>query len=555
VQASLYLNARVGCTHLTVDVLLSPQEIDALKSRGSKELLEDAIARGSRLFPERTFEGPKGKVIAQIGSQASIFGGDLDVTVSLSDVPGSNAAPMFRTVVPFAAVPGRRCSFGMYGSNMNGCQDMVICRRGCALPDLEVVRYGLTERKEEYLEFVLPSPAEGLHFVEVQRGSLLSSNSAPILIVNSVEAVNEIRQLEYDTAGVGDGQGVASFLRTVGVVLDWLRKKDNNDSDAGDIPGYTSYIADTLRPDSESAAIIAPLAQRVVAICILRGWQHLLRLVLPAMVAPGTDPRTVIEGFKSFSNGNLPLLHLAVLSRCPEVVNVLAEWSQSPAVQYTWHCEGAGDAAVHTNPLHLAALLDDGGRMAACITSLFLDNFALWGSQPGGRESGDGRGSAVNSTPSPLASSLSPAEFAVLVNNKAVCSWLQKNGVSLDYTILETLAVMGGGNNDNAVAEGSRQLEKEPTILSILDNSISEDITDQTLLTRLTIKNPDRQLPQNRGSYLDQLFRTVKKESGDQLLCTRQGHSTSRNAAVLQGMFIAVVTGLALYVRDAYSLS
>jgi hypothetical protein len=535
VQSSIYLNARVGCTYLTADALLSPEKRSALKSLGSRHILQTAALRGSSLFPEKTFEGPEGKVIAQLGEQASIIHEGLDITVNTSNL--SSATPVVTSVIPLAAVAGDRICFGLYGSSIAAGQCMVICRRGPSLPDLDVVRSGLKESStEEYVEFVLPRPAEGLHFVEVQRGSLLSTISLPFLILDSVDAVKELRQLEYDTAGIGNGQeGVASFLQSVGVVLDWLRKRDSNTNEP--TPGYKSYITAQSQSGPKTAEVIASLAQRVAATCIGRAWPALLRLVLPAIIPPGTNPDTVVEAFKSFSNGNLPLLHLAVLSRCPKVVDVLAEWSRLPTVNYIWSCEGLDCATGAPTPLHLATLLEDEGRMAASLTSLFFDDFSLW-SHRGVDDDGDGSNGSVNVT---TVRSLSPADFAIFLNKQIICSRLKKNGVPLDYSVPETTrfaacSSAGGGSSQplEPVQYASKPMSE---VVATDDIGISNYLAE--IVSSLTLKTPEpRGVPRGVSS-------TMQRGNKCQIL--------SRKTVIMQCICITAATGLAFYARNAFS--
>ena len=528
---------------MTVDALLSPQQTVSTKSHGSRGLLNTAVARGSLLFPENTFEGPGGQVIAQIGNEASLLGANLDINVILA-AKDANTSPILKNLVPFATLSGARCAFGLYGSNITDPQDVVVCRRGSGVANLEVIRSGCTASNGDYIEFVLPRPATGLHFVEVQRGSLLSATALPFMVLDSADAVQEIRQLEYNTAGIGDEQNTASFLRIVGVMLDWLKMKNtgsHTSSTASDTLGYTSYITNPLQFDSKSTEIIAPLAQRVAATCIVRGWPALLRLVLPAIVPLGTDPAVAIENFKRFSNKNLPLLHLAVLSRCPEVVNILAEWSQSLPIKYTWRCEAAtiissstcaacfknGTAAAGITPLHLAALIEDGGRMAAALTGLFLDQFDVWSSC-----GDDGAGTcAVTSEPGDNTTNvsaprvLSAADFAVLVNNQPVCCFLKRNGVPLNYAIKQTLAA--GICRDDASAAGSQEQDKSN------DGSIG-------LMPRLR-----KSAKYTQDDSIDDLFNQMEKLS--QL--PKQRCSLASKIVIPQGAVLIFITLLALYLR------
>ncbi|KAG7667575.1 hypothetical protein Ndes2437B_g08220 [Nannochloris sp. 'desiccata'] len=407
-QNSSYLtyNARIGCTHLSVETLLSRREITALESGGSLGLLENAISQSHSFFPRHTFEGPDGKVVAQIGSDVSLKAGARDI-VTLRIIAGSSTALCVKQVMPVAVVTGKAAKFRLYGSNISGTQDMVVCRQGPNLPDLEVIgavnKHAFEFNNSEVVEFVLPHPAEGLHFVEVQRGSLLSSTAVPFLVIDNEDVVKELRQLEYDTAGVGDAHAVAAFVKNVGVVLDWT--KASPAAAAAAPSSSTSLTTTDNNKDGEDR--IAEVAQRVVATCIVRGWPALLGLILPAMVPPGTDPATVIENFKSYSKQGLSMLHLAVLSRCAAVVQVIADWSSDS--RRRWICEPA-PAAGGLTPLHLACLINDEGAMASALTSVYPEGIKLW-------------------TRSFTYDQARPLDFAISANNTPILIWLKKQGV------------------------------------------------------------------------------------------------------------------------------
>ena len=416
----LFQNVRLGCTHMTIEALLTPAESEKLLGRGSKGMLDAAVARGPSFFPESTFDGPNGRVVAQLGKEATIVSNSVSITVGLGgrgDVNNSAndnfAMSLVHSAVPFAALPGSRRCFTLLGSSISGSHDMVVCRNGAAMPDLEVIRSGKQTVPsggdgssvggvgpsdcDEYVHFVIPQLTEGLHCVEVQRGALLST-AAPFIVVDDAEAVAELRQLECDGAAAAVGGDVAAFLRSVGVVLEHLRRSNQNDDD-GDETSAAAAGASAIR--------IASIAQRLVATCVACGWPALLRLMLPAMVSPGASASTAVDGIREFSPERFSLLHLAATSRCAAVVPVLGEWAT--AAGHIWCCEAAGPSSL--TPLHLAALLDDGCAMASSLTALFPQGAALWTNQ--GSQQG----------------SYSAAAVAALINNTAVLAWLRKRGV------------------------------------------------------------------------------------------------------------------------------
>jgi hypothetical protein len=324
------------------------------------------------------------------------------------------------------------------------------------------------------IEFVLPRPVEGLHLVEVQRGSLLSATAAPLLIIDDFEVVNELRQLEYDTAGVGDEHAVASFLRNVGVIID--------------SSSTTRACANATSTTDEAQARISEVAQCVAATCIVRGWPALLRRTLPAMVAPGTDPCTAIENFKSYSKQGLSMLHLAVLSRCVEVVHVLADWASE--IGWTWVCEAAPASAGGLTPLHLACLIDDDGVLASVLTSLYPDGIKLW-------------------TTLVASDQARPIDFAVWANNTAILVWLKKQGV-----VDESAGGSGSGGGGN----GAR---KE---MEIVEDDDGVPTTGTSTCTTTTNTNA-----KNAGGGADMNDHKDESESEDKALGRRSlGRRSSR---------------------------
>lgn len=439
-QSALFHNVRFGCTIITVDALVTPSENDRLFARGSKGLLDAAIARGAALFPPTTFEGPNGRVLAQLGEDACVVSSDVALSVRLG--LDSQATPRLHSIAPFAALPGNRRGFTLRGASIAGGQDMVVCRCGSDVPDLEVLRSG-HRGEEEFVDFVVPRLSEGLHFVEVQRGALLSS-AAPFVVVNDGAAVAELRQLEWDASGIGAGEAVSSFVRNVGIVLEWLRLQNGASPEASSF-GESMHCAETARR-------VSAIAQRLVATCAARGWPALLRLVLPAIMCSDGSPASsssstasaaslsaAIDGIKSFSEEGFSLLHLVAISRCAATVPVLSEWGTR--VGHTWRCEPA--APLGLTPLHLASILDDGGAMALALTGLFPDGPMLWCHE-----------SAI--------APYSPAAFASYLDNTTVLAWLVKEGVA-PFPVEEAALARSEiclENEDVAEEGNTRQQEK-----------------------------------------------------------------------------------------------
>lgn len=400
VSTLAYLNARPGCVHLTVDVLLSEEEAGKLAAMGPSGVLQVALAAGDKFFPASTFEGPKGRVVAQVGDQAAVAtSAGIVQQIQLERSPGLLPQPV--TLVPLAMVPGCKDSIVLLGESISGDEDVVVCRRGSATPDLEVLQTGacanlvLPEggatwegslvgdglRGGEYVEVRVPRLEEGLHCLEVQRGSLLSP-ALPFLVLREAAAVAELRQLETDTAGVLD---VPAFVQSMGFVLDFLRQQGTAGSD-----GEAKLAGDDPTAVSELASRVAPLAARLAMVCAARGWPTLLGMLLPAVTQDAAAAH-----FAGTCDGGATLLHAIAASRCAVSLQAVQAWSE--AVGFVWQCSGAGPGRV--TPLHIAVLLDDGLAMATGLTALYPEGAAAWHAAcAAGRESAASLAKAVGNS-------------------------------------------------------------------------------------------------------------------------------------------------------------
>lgn len=356
-------NARPGCVHITAEILMTATEAEALRARGAAGLLNGTLAQGAALMPRELLHGGShAAVLAQLGNQVAALG-TTGAMACVSIEPGSPTASTLKAVVPLAMTPESAQPLILLGRSIAGNQDMVVCRSGLCTPDLAVLSSGSAERlgavgplashsytgrglaAGEYVHFSLMKYEEGLHNVEIQKGSLLSS-SMSFLVISDNAVVAEIRQLEADSTGVED---VPAFVQGVGVVLEHLRLKREHPEDPNASPAV--------------AARIASLAARIITTAAARRWPALLRLMAPA--ARAEDVEAAVAGM---TMGNqLTLLHIVAGSGCVPLVEALAEWAQETG--HTWRCEPAGRSGI--TPLHVAAVLDDGAAMAAALTKMF----------------------------------------------------------------------------------------------------------------------------------------------------------------------------------------
>ena len=488
-----------------MDALLTPAENDRLFAGGSKGILDAAIARGAAFFPPKTFDGPNGRVLAQLGEDACVISNDVALSVRLG--LGSQATPRLQNVVPFAALPGSRCGFTLRGTSIAGAQDMIVCRHGSDVPDLEVLRSGHRD-DEEFVDFVVPRLHEGLHFVEVQRGALLSS-AAPFIVVDDVNAVSELRQLEWDASGIGGDEAVSSFLRSVGIVLEWVRVR-NGASSEGSCFGESKDSAETARR-------VSSIAQRLVATCVARGWPALLRLVLPAMVCSEGSPASsssssmpsaasvsaAVDGIKSFSKEGFSLLHLVAISRYASTVPVLAEWGTR--VGHTWLCESSSPLGL--TPLHLASIIDDGGVMALALTGLFTEGAMLWTTE----RASDGA---------------TPVDFALASKNERLVDWLINNS-TVSLSLAGSCFVKEFGDAMDAEMDGDGE----------------EGSSSKALLTSAAKQGIEETMVVQKESYVDNLLCDVNIRG---LLPLHWGRTPTN---FKRGVVLLMAAALSLYIR------
>ena len=358
-------NARPGCVHITAEILMTGAEAEALRSRGAAGLLNSTLAQGAALMPRELLGGSHAAVLAQLGNQVAALG-TAGAMACVSIEPGSPTASSLMAVVPLAMTPDAAHPLTLLGRGIAGNQDMVVCRRGLDTPNLSVLSSGPADRlgvlnplaphsytsrglaAGEYVHFSLMKYKEGLHNVEIQKGSLLSSSTS-FLVISDAAAVAEIRQLEADATGVDD---VSAFVQGVGVVLEHIRVKREDPEDPNASPAVAIRVAN--------------LAARIITTAAARRWPALLRLM-----APAARPEDVEEAVTGLVMGGrregLTLLHVVAGSGCVALVDALAAWAQETG--HSWRCEPAGRSGI--TPLHIAAVLDDGAAMAAALTELF----------------------------------------------------------------------------------------------------------------------------------------------------------------------------------------
>jgi hypothetical protein len=424
----LTANARPGCVYITANVVLKKNEADAVGESGAKGLLINALAQGTSLIPAECMEGPRAAFLAQLNVKIAALGTNGRIASVFLDST-SDATSEICAVVPLAMTSTDPQYVTLLGRSISGNLDMVVCRRGEDTPNLGVLSSGPSERllqrtsgntatttaattagtainintadddngasengsrspvtmrfgnttpmyppgcftekglaAGEYVQISLMELKEGLHDIEIQKGSMLSPSSQSLLVIDDPAVVAEVRQLEIDSTGVSD---IPAFIQAIGIVVEHLKlRREGRHHPNGSIG---------------VAQRIAPLAAAIVTVAISRKWPSLLRVVCPAAspsdveaqftallstTATTDNVHTTNEANVSNNIEGFALLHMVAASGCVELVEAMEEWGH--AAGHMWLCNPIGAAQI--TPLHIAAILDDNAAMASALTKLF----------------------------------------------------------------------------------------------------------------------------------------------------------------------------------------
>ena len=421
-------NSRPGCAYITADAVMMTSQARALQELGARWLLEAALAQGSAFIPQELLTSSTNMSTSASGTPSAVQGSTIVAqlhdnvaalrqngnTVVSGSIDGTDVSvPQVCAIIPVAMMLQAPQPLTLLGTCLSGDQDVVVCRRGKDTPDLGVLKSGPStglqqqqnkqnqeeEEEEEtytsrglaageYVHFSLIEVKEGLHSVEIQKGSLLSPSSVSFLVLDDEAAVVELRQLEINSSGV---ESVSAFVQSVGIVLEHLRVKKNHPNDSNASPA--------------AAIEVALLAARIATTAVVRRWPALLRLISPAVSVSAMN--TTMLQLTTPDMKGVTLLHLAACSGCVDVVAALVDWAAT-SVDYEWGCEGAGPLGI--TPLHIAAVLDDGAAMSAALTNVL-------------EKGGEGRTAWFSCAWMEL-DRASPAKVAQLVGNTAVIDFL-----------------------------------------------------------------------------------------------------------------------------------
>ena len=344
---------RPGCVHLEVNAMVDSEGQSAVTEGG----MHGAVNRFLESSPGNTSAAHT--VVMQLGDKmAMVQDGKLLYVVDTAGA--SRLMPAVSAVRPLAVTPpsrGGSVILNIWGYNLGREGDVILARSQGRHLQVDVV--GEPEERPEWhglqrLEIRVKGPLQpGTLQVEVMRGAYASA-ARGVLVAPTPELAGEIATLEA-TPDIGE---VDALLYELGALIEATSSRN-------------PVAAATSGPVKVGNA-----ARRLLPFTVQRKWPALTGLALAASVLDNTSPSEAMSKTDVFSVGTtgMPLLQLAVRTQSADMVTLLLNWGRSKGHEFKATTPGRrGLAAVH-----LAALISDGGLMAALLTAACPDALNGW---------------------------------------------------------------------------------------------------------------------------------------------------------------------------------
>eukprot|EP00884_Botryococcus_braunii_P019534 jgi/Botrbrau1/6264/Bobra.0129s0014.3 len=348
---------RPGCVYLTVAFGVDAADAKTLQASSILQALDHLMS-----LPHAEFWRLQTAVVQLYNELVLIRGGQVVRTLDLELSSAVN--PCLTKVLPVAVKQGTTSILTLLGRNLD-CPDCVIVARSQGqqryLQRLEESRGAAPAdgNAGDSLRVILPPdlPPGGLQ-IEVACKAYLTDFQV-VLILEKQDVIEEIRQLEIDSTCMDE---------TNSILLDFDRVIELLRVSAAVKAGR--YVRLPYKPNY---AILVKLAQRLFVIATRKGWPTVARTVLGVACMQAQSIVDVVRSMHTMSHG-LSLLHLAVCSGNPKMVEFVLEWTSSAGLELSAAAPSAGGFT----PLHLAALHNDDGKMAVTLTTLCVDGKDAW---------------------------------------------------------------------------------------------------------------------------------------------------------------------------------
>jgi hypothetical protein len=344
---------RPGCVHLEVNAMVDSDGQSAVTEGG----MHGAVNRFLESSPGNT--NAAHTLVMQLGDKmAMIQDGKLLYVVDTAGA--SRLMPAVSAVRPLAVTPpsrGGSIVLSIWGYNLGREGDVVLARSQGRHLQVDIV--GEPEERPEWqglqrLKVCVKGPLQpGTLQVEVMRGAYASAARA-VIVAPTSEIVEEVATLEA-TPDIGE---VDALLYELGALVEATSSRN------------PAALA------SAGPVKVGKAARKLLPFTIQRKWPALSGLALAASVLDNTSPSDAMANSDVYSVGTtgMSLLQLAVRTQSADMVTLLLNWGRSKGHQFKATTPGRrGLAAVH-----LAALISDGGLIAALLTAACPDALSGW---------------------------------------------------------------------------------------------------------------------------------------------------------------------------------
>eukprot|EP00884_Botryococcus_braunii_P004638 jgi/Botrbrau1/14175/Bobra.182_3s0112.2 len=349
---------RPGCVHLILKYSVAASEGHAQEGKLSAReaanwLLDQPQASTADIWH-------RGAILVQVHDEVALIR-EGKVTHVLDGQASAGVFPSLERVSPLAVLNNSPDLLTLHGANLAHTDNIVLgyCQ-GMEVYEKAVPKGQPAEALQLNLGSLTRNGAVQLYVV---RGCF-QTRFKPVLMVDNPGVVEEIKQLE--DAEVADSLDIDAFLLDLDSVLELIHSLEADRSHSNEI----------LRPYSEDdMATVFKTACRIFVYATTKGWPNVARMVAGLFDLLKKDISIIIATMHAC--GKLyewTLLHLAVLSRNPLMVDMLLEWSS----QFGCSFGAAIPGPKQLTPMHLAVLLKDGGAMVAKLTASCPDYEQAW---------------------------------------------------------------------------------------------------------------------------------------------------------------------------------
>ncbi|KAL0035224.1 hypothetical protein WJX79_007134 [Trebouxia sp. C0005] len=287
------------------------------------------------------------------------------VQTVVSGASSTGLLPEIHSMSPVCVFNNHMGAVSISGANIAGEYQTVLCRSQGSYVPVEVSHVAGTTSNvlKQQLRMQLPAGlSRGSVQVEVVHGGFIS-RSKPVLILDNEDAVAEVLQLSSMPI---PGMNTSSMLRDLGRVLEFSNRKQ-------DAAINGQQHARHVGVEEKS---IAATALRLLSFSCQVGWASISELLLPIVSAMAATASELVADLERICDDGLTLLHHVVRSRNASLVSLVLTWGINNG--HVWDCTAAGPAGL--TALHLAALLDDGGRIADELTDACAGALSEWDS-------------------------------------------------------------------------------------------------------------------------------------------------------------------------------